>query len=59
MSFLSQKKVTSYSETTSRCYSPQGKYVTDCGIVCALSYLGMNLLVFLQDIPVTERGWAK
>lgn len=31
----------------------------DCVIECVLSYLGMNLLVFLQDIPVTERGWAR
>lgn len=23
------------------------------------SYLGMYLLVFLHDIPVTERGWAR
>lgn len=59
MFFLSQNKVMSFLETTSMCYSPQDKYVTDCGIVCVLSYLGMNLLVFLQDIPVTERGWAK
>lgn len=28
-------------------------------VVWLLSYLGMNLLVFLQDIPVTERGCAR
>lgn len=30
-----------------------------CVVGRLLSYLGMNLLVFLQDMPVTERGCAR
>lgn len=39
---------------------PKNEHLGACAVFLAavpvLSYLGMNLLVFLQDMPVTERG---